>query len=44
MGDVEPVVWLPEGVQRPPIPEFEQSSGADKPKRRDEFHLAKVYK
>ena len=40
--DLEPVVWLAEGVQRPPIPQPQQGT-AGRPKRKDEFHLAEVH-
>ena len=39
--DVEPVVWLAEGVQRPPIPQPQQQT-AGRPRRKDEYHLAEV--
>lgn len=42
MADVEPTVWLPGAVQRPPIPEPRQGSAASKARQKDEFHLAEV--
>lgn len=42
MADVEPMVWLPGAVQRPPIPEPRQGSAASKARQKDEFHLAEV--
>lgn len=40
--DVEPMVMLPEGVQRPPIPQ-PQEKMLGRPKRKDEYHLAEVF-
>lgn len=40
--DVEPMVMLPGGMQRPPIPQPQEEVG--RPKRKDEYHLAEVFK
>ena len=41
--EVEPVVWLAEGGQRPPIPRPQQGpSGTRHSRRKDEYHLAEV--
>ena len=42
MADVEPMVWLPGAVQRPPIPEPRQGSATSRARQKDEFHLAEV--
>ena len=39
--DVEPMVWLGEGLQRPPIPQPEKVAPEAK-RRKDEYHLAEV--
>lgn len=39
--DVEPMVMLPEGMERPPIPQPQEMLG--RPKRKDEYHLAEVF-